>query len=111
MRYGTKRAQDREQCKIEVYTYICNQIQRNGDAPGVDEICEKLGLAQRTVKGYLKEMDGKNDVFGWEDGKIYSIKKRMRENMLTAYPFLQTGMDNYRLFYEKMLEKARGSSR
>ena len=105
MRYGTKRAQDREQCKIEVYTYICNQIQRNGDAPGVDEICEKLGLAQRTVKGYLKEMDGKNDVFGWEDGKIYSIKKRMRENMLTAYPFLQTGMDNYRLFYEKMLGK------
>ena len=49
MRYGTKRAQDREQCRIEVYTYICNHIQKNGDAPSVGEICEKLGLAPRTV--------------------------------------------------------------
>ena len=103
MRYGTRKAQDAQQCRIEIYTYICNEIQRRGDAPRVEDICDKLGFAKRTVQKYLRDMDGNNDVFGYENGEIYSIRNRMRDSMLAVYPFLQTGIDNYRLFYEKML--------
>ena len=101
--YRNGKALEKEQCKIEVYTYICNQIQKSNRTPSVEEICDKLCLSKNRVQGYLREMNGSNDVFGYEDGRIYSIKKRMHDNMLTAYPFLQTGMDNYHLFYEKML--------
>ncbi len=102
MRQTQKRriqAPKREKYKIRMAEIICETIEEWDRLPSEELLCSELGIRKDIVKRCLKELEGKNDVFGYGKSGLYSLIKTDNRRPIGRYYFLSSGRDTYRREY------------